>query len=278
MKQNLIVALLVTTATLGCSSLLYYPSNIVYVDTERLEVPPQECEFKSGDQTIRAWYFQAPKPAKAVIALFHGNAQNRSSHFAGLYWLVKEGYDLFVFDYPGYADSTGSPDPENTVAAGVAALRYLQNQNVKLPIVVYGQSLGGAVALRSVVDAKDDIHPLLVVADSTFLSYQRVARKTLSSHWFTWMLQPLVWLTISDRYAPGDSIAAIPSTPILVIHSKTDQVVPFQQGEQVFAVASQPKEFWPLEKSPHIEGFVGPEGVQTRKRFLKKLNELSASR
>jgi uncharacterized protein len=264
---------LINICCAGCAGFLYYPTKNVYVDVDKLEVKPEQCQFETKNEKIGCWYFHATTKPKAVIALFHGNAQNRSSHFAALYWVLKEGYDLFVFDYPGYADSTGSPNPKNTVASGVEALRFLKTHHPDLPIIVYGQSLGGAIALRTVIDAKNEIVPAMVVADSTFLSYRQVARKMLAKHWFSWPLQPLAYLTLSDRYAPDDHIKDFPHVPLVVIDSEEDHIVPYELGQQLFAQAPEPKEFWQLTKSPHISGFEGPEGPALRKKFLDKLDK-----
>lgn len=258
----------------GCSSLLYYPTRIVYVDPATIEVTPEDCAIDADGIKIKAWYFHPQANPPAVIVLFHGNAENRSSHFTGLYWLVKEGYDLFVFDYPGYADSTGRPSPASTLAAGKAALRYVHSRWPRTPLIVYGQSLGGAVALRSVLELKGEIAPALVVADSTFLSYKSAARSVASHMWLTWPLQPLTYLLFSDKYAPGDLVKGMSPTPLLVIHSRQDEVIPFQLGEEVYEKAAEPKEFWPMETGPHISTFRLPQGEEFRHRFLGKLNEI----
>ena len=240
-----------------------------------MEFQPEETvlKIKSG-LDVHAWYFSSRKPAKAVIVFFHGNGQNRTSHIVSLYWLIKAGYDLLALDYPGYGDTDGKPTPENTVETGHAALRYVAAKKPKLPIIVYGQSLGGAVALRTVIDMKDEIKPALVVADSTFLSYQKAAQNVLSKSWVTWLLQPLAWVLLSDRYAPKGAVASISPIPLLVIHARDDTVVPFKLGEEVFNKAQEPKEFWPLEKGWHIGTFSTPDGPRIRQKFLEKLKKM----
>lgn len=269
---TLVVVLLMP---LGCSSLLYYPDDVMYVELETMEFQPEEVVFKieSGPE-VHSWYFTSKQPAKALIVFFHGNGANRTGHIAGLYWLLRSGYDILALDYPGYADSEGKPTPKNTVETGHAALRYAVKRRPGLPLIVYGQSLGGAVAMRTVIDLKKEITPALVVADSTFASYQRAGKKVLSKSWVTWLMQPLANLVLSDEYAPGDAIAEISPVPLLVIHSKEDRVIPYVLGEEVFAKARSPKEFWRLEAGPHIATFALPGGVKNRTRFIEKLASL----
>jgi uncharacterized protein len=260
----------------GCSNMLYYPDQTLYTDpATSFDKPPEDVIIKTaaGDSN-HAWYFSGLyKKPKAIIVFCHGNGQNRSAHIVGLYWLVREGYDLLAIDYPGYADSDGNPDPENTVEAAKDAIRWAVKKEPNLPLIVYGQSLGGAISMRAVIDLKGEIKPALVVADSTFLSYERVARGILSEHWITWLIQPLPYMVLSDKYAPGDDIAKI-GTRLLVIHSKQDQAIPFRFGEEIYAKAAEPKEFWPLEKGGHISTFILPGGAEMRTKFLAKLTEL----
>src|SRR5262249_589270 len=151
--RNLFVALLAVFFA-GCTHLIYAPTRVKYVDDRKLTHRPEELHFSSpSGKDLVGWYFTAhpETPPKGVIVLFHGNGQNLSSHFSLLYWILDHGYDLFVFDYPGYGLSAGDPSPRGTVEAGVAAMRWVQNRKPRAPVIVYGQSLGGAVALRTLV-------------------------------------------------------------------------------------------------------------------------------
>jgi uncharacterized protein len=264
------LALLVTTS---CSGLLYFPDELMYTDPKTsFDQPPEEVQFPlANNDQMHAWYFPGlNKKPKAIIVFCHGNGQNRSAHIVGLYWLVREGYDLLAFDYPGYADSDGNPTPENTVESAKAAIRWAHTKEPNLPLIVYGQSLGGAVAMKAVFELKDEIKPALVVADSTFLSYEAAARSLLANHWITWLIQPLPYLVLSDKYAPGADIAKI-NSPLLVIHSMGDSVISYKLGEEVFNTAVEPKDFWTLEKVGHIRTFILPEGAEARTKFLAKL-------
>src|SRR5436853_264545 len=83
---------------------------------------------------------------------------------------------------------------------GVAALKLIQSKNHDYPLVIFGQSLGGAIALRAYEDTKKDLPQVkLVIADSTFSSYKAAARSILRNHWFTWILQPITYFVLSDK-------------------------------------------------------------------------------
>src|SRR5690606_22141072 len=108
---------------------------------------------KNGNQLF-GWYFKNRKGVspKATVVFFHGNAENLSSHYLSLAWLVDYPYDFFIFDYQGYGRSHGDPSPQKTVEDGIAALELMNERAPGRPLIVFGQSLGGAIALRTVVE------------------------------------------------------------------------------------------------------------------------------
>jgi fermentation-respiration switch protein FrsA (DUF1100 family) len=257
----------------SCSGLLYYPSRQLFVDPARLGLKPEEVQFPSADGTkLSGWYFRnrSGKKPEALLIQYHGNAENLSSHFLSLAWILDHPYDLFIFDYRGYGRSEGSPNPSGTVADGEAALRWARAREPQLPLVVVGQSLGGAIALRNVIDLKQEIPVRLVVADCTFPSYRGIARKVMTRSWVTWPFQWLGWLLMSDAHAPKGEIDQISPTPLLVIHGDADPVVEFELGEAVYLEAKEPKEFWRIPGGEHTDAFTRPEW---REKFLARLKK-----
>jgi fermentation-respiration switch protein FrsA (DUF1100 family) len=187
-----------------------------------------------------------------------------------LHWITQHPYDLFIFDYEGYGLSTGIPSQEHTVRDGAAALAWLQQRNPKLPLVVYGQSLGGAIAMRNLVDSKGKVPVSLAILDSTFASYQLAARKILAKGWLSWPFQWLAWLTISDEFASEGELGKLAPLPLLVIHGDKDQVVSYDCGAAIFAEAAQPKEMWTVAGGRHTDVFSHPG---YREKFLAYLEK-----
>lgn len=269
-------ALIIAIALLasGCSHLLYYPTQHQHYDPKKFKLNPKDVWFKSekGDD-LHAWYFESKqKPSKGTIVFFHGNAQNLSSHFANLIWLPEQGYSYFIFDYPGFGQSPGKPNPENTVLAGKAAIRWVYENLDKRPIVL-GSSLGGAIAQRAVLDLKNEIPFRALVLDSTFNSYQSIARKKLSSSWVTWAFQPFVYVLLSDRWtADEDDLKKLSPIPVLVVHGDQDTIVEPEFGEEIFEYLAQPKEFWKINGGLHTDVFWIRDG-EYRTPFLEWLKK-----
>jgi len=261
----------------GCSSFLYYPSGKLFYPPEKVGQHPDDMWFKSLDGTkLNGWYFhnKAEKPPKAVFVFFHGNAENMSSHYLNLLWVLDKQYDFLIFDYRGYGRSAEEPDPEGTVKDGIAALKWVQDKNPGVPLIVFGQSLGGAISLRAYEDSKADLPQVkLVIADSTFSSYKMAARSILRKHWFSWILQPLTYITLSDKYAPEDKLSDISPTPLLVIHGTDDQSIDYELGQRIFSLAKDPKEFWTVPGGHHTDAFWA-HGDVFKKKLLEKLKTL----
>lgn len=258
----------------GCTSLLYYPTQGQYFDPEKIPLEYKDLFIKGKDGAkIHAWYFPAKGPSKGTFLFFHGNAENLTSHFVGLYWLPSQGYSYLIFDYPGYNLSDGSPTPLSTVDAGKSVLRWIGENKESGPLYVYGQSLGGNIALRVIQEMKGEVPVKAVIVDGSFLSYRDVGRSILAKHWLTWAIQPLSYVVLSDKYAPDFDQEGL-QAPLLVIHGEKDPVVPVDQGKKIFFSAREPKQIWLLPDGGHGDSFF-IEGGGYRQKLLDYLAHLN---
>ena len=140
--------------------------------------------------------------------------------------------------------SSGIRSARGTLADARAAWDYLiteQNQNDS-DIVIYGRSLGGAVAIA----LASRTNPLAVVVESTFTSLASMASD----------IYPFLptRLLLRHRYPSVQSIAEI-SSPVLVAHSDNDELIPPSHGQRLFQSAAAPKQFYRLNGS-HNEAFI----------------------
>ena len=264
----------------ACTGLFYLPDRYLHAHPKHFKIAFEELWFKSENGIeLNAWYLknsvQVVSP-RGIIVFFHGNAQNLSAHFVALAWLTQHGYDVFVPDYRGYGQSDGNASPEGVYTDSLAILNKgweLFQRDKHQKFIIYGQSLGGAIAMRAHQEFihKDKVD--LLVLDSTFMSYKRVAWSVATGRWFTIPFAPIAWLLISDKYGVSDYVAQI-TTPTLVIHSRADRVVAFKHGEAIFQqLTCQKKWFWNLENLGHIQSMSPKEG-NLRQRFIEFLNKL----
>ncbi|MDV6236514.1 alpha/beta fold hydrolase [Leptospira ellisii] len=241
-------------ALVSCASLFYQPTDRKYWTPDVLGFRYREETFDTFDgERLKFWRIFPKEKPKGVVIQFHGNGENRSSHFTSLVWMVNHGYELVVLDYRGYLDSTGIPEREtvhkDAVDFLIKELEYSKKRNI--PAVVYGQSLGGAIALRAVADLPDKSGIVLVVADGTFANYKKVFRQVVRRVLFF----PMDWIAgifVSDSFSPEESLSKISPVPMLVVHGTEDDIVSFQNGVEVFGLAGQPKWFWEVRGGGHV--------------------------
>ncbi len=97
----------------------------------------------------------------------------------------------------------------------------------------------------------------------------------MADHWLTFIIQPLAYVLISDRYAPEHVLAEISPVPLLVIHGDRDQIVPVHHGQRIYDRAKAPKWFWKLEGVGHIQA-MAPRSGQYRQALLDFLDQLGS--
>lgn len=280
LDQRLLMVLLTSLFSFGCTHLFYQPSQEMYFEPKQAKIEYQEIKFQSEDGTqLSGWYFPALKDSKkrnTTIVQFHGNAENLSSHFASLIWVISHGFNLFVFDYRGYGKSDGKPNQEGVQKDALSAINWAMNNPADQKpdhIILYGQSLGGAVVLGAFDSIPDKGKIELLVIEGSFASYKSVARKKLSQSWITWIFQPLAYLLVSDSTSGKDRLSKLAPTPLLVIHGEDDRIVPFDQGKKIFEEASEPKTFWIIPKGRHLDTYFRERG-KYRKQFVDFVEDI----
>jgi len=264
-----VMALVAALGLTGCSGLLFAPQRELLPNPERLGVAYRDVNFASADGTpLHGWFLPAVGPAEGTVVFLHGNAENISTHIGSVYWLPARRFNVFLFDYRGFGHSGGEPDLKGATEDAAAAIREARTLPGVDPdrLVVFGQSIGGAIAVYAVATgAREGVR--LVVAESTFAGYRRIAREKLGDAWLTWAFQwPLSFL-IPDRYSAGPVAARVAPIPLLVIHGDADPIVPLRHGLALYDAAADPKRLWVVPGGGHIEAF-GRFGKVYRDRLV----------
>lgn len=230
--------------------------------------------IKEDGIELSAWWVSAhQQPSRGIVLQAHGNAQNMTSHIGMTGFFLHQGFDVLAFDYRGYGISPGQPSRQNTLEDFSMMVRWIEKHHPTQSVMVLAQSLGGAIATTVLSQIKTQNIKLLIL-DSTFGSYRRVARKKLAGLWLTWPLQfPLSWL-ISDESSPED-VAEQLRIPVLQIHATDDPVVPISEGRALFASfhPTLQKTWVEYPAETHTEGFVLPHAPVTE-AFKKMANQL----
>ena len=191
----------------------------------------QAVAFKTEDGVqLDAWLVPA-ESTRGVVLICHGNAGTISNRLSTLKLFNQLGFSSFIFDYRGYGRSQGETSEAGTYLDAEAAWRYLRQQGfAEDEIVIFGRSLGGAVA----ANLARQHAPAALILESSFTSVPDVAAEL-------YPLFPVRWLS-RFRYDTLDYLQSI-TAPTLVVHSRQDGIIPFSHGQRLFAAATEPKQF-----------------------------------
>lgn len=269
------LVLTLSLALSSCTQLFFFPMQKHVTVPSELGYDYQDVFLRSDDNTkLHAWVIEPQDAPVGTILFLHGNAQNISTHFRATLWLVNKGYRIFALDYRGYGLSEGKPDvPEVYTDIEAAALWIEQHygqtpEQPNHPVYLLGQSLGASLAIKyAQLDANFNEQFNALIVEAPFARFGTIAKHVASRHWLTWSAQyPAQWL-ISKSYDPLDAIAQLEQTPLLIIHSVQDEVVPVHFGKSLYDAANEPKRFIKTT-GPHIAAFAQPEVRDSMLSFL----------
>ena len=222
----------------------------------------QDVSIETTDGVTLHGWFIAGRSAQ-VLLFFHGNAGNISHRLDSIGQFHNLGLSVLIIDYRGYGQSTGRTTEMGIYRDADAAWRYLIEERdlVANDILIFGRSLGGAVASR----LASENQPLALIVESSFTSVPDVAQDL-----YPWL--PVRWLSRLS-YATRDYVRGV-RCPILVIHSRDDEIIPFRHGEAIFASANEPRTLLPI-RGTHNDAFIVDERVYVEglRAFLKGLSE-----
>lgn len=261
----------------GCAGLFFYPSRGPMPTPAALGLEYRDVWFESADGIrLHGWFLPAQGEAKGTILHLHGNAQNMSAHLPNVAWLPAQGFNVFTFDYRGYGRSSGTPSIDGVIRDAHAALATVVAMEETTPgtVTVFGQSLGGGIAIAV---AAEDVHRdalCAVIADSAFAGYRRIFREKVSDIWLTWPLRGVLPETIETRYDPSRLIADIAPIPVVIMHGDADRLVSVDHAYVLFVAAKPPKALWIVPDTGHISALARPE---IRHRFVEVAGRCTAS-
>lgn len=221
---------------------------------ENVELPTSDGERLHG------WWLPQDRP-RATLLFFHGNAGNVSHRLDSLRIFHRLGLQVFIIDYRGYGRSTGSPTEAGLYRDAQTAWSWLTEQKGIAPerIVVFGRSLGGAVASRLATDV--DAAGLIV--ESAFTSVSDIGAEV---YWWlpVRMLSRLDFDTASHLEQSG--------LPVLVIHSRDDDIIPFHHGQRLARIAGERGRLSEI-RGDHNTGFLtsGDRYVEALDRFIDEV-------
>lgn len=245
----LLYAALTVLAALVVDRMLFFP------DYASRRAPENLVHISLPDGGSLAAIYLPNPAAKHTLWFFHGNAEDLGNCEPFLREMHARGFAVFAYDYPGYGVSGGKPSEKAIYAANAAAARYLQDA-LRVPlsrVVLYGRSVGGGAATD--LAAREPVAGLVI--QSTFLSVYRVMTR--------WRLLPF------DRFENLRKMPRI-KCPVLVMHGRADEIIPFAHGERLYAAVPGGKSCLWIDGAEHND-FIAVAG----ERFWRALREFDAT-
>ncbi len=243
------------------------PPGAEYQYTTMDGIPVKEVFFtNSAGNKLHGFYWKAPGGAKKTVLFMHGNAGNIGHRLLLAKAIKDAGASIFLFDYRGYGKSEGKSGVAEIIDDSKCAYDYLENELKVAPkdIVLYGESIGGAVACALAKDHKSGG----LILDSTFTSLLRIAKKKI------WVYNMYPDFLESSPSLNNIEYLSHDHPPLLIIHGQLDEILPLSEAQANFQAATEPKKFVPLPGSTHNnKGADGPLYLKTLKDFLSSLPE-----
>ena len=226
----------------------------------RLDYEDAWIDTADGER-LHSWYIPADD-ARGTVLFFHGNAGNISHRMESILIFNRLGLNVLIVDYRGYGQSSGKPGEQGSYRDARAAWDYLVGQR-RLPperIVIFGRSLGGGVGAW--LASQPGVEPAGVIIESSFSSGVDMGKR----------LYPMLPVRLITRinYPVREYITAV-RAPVLVVHSRDDEIIPFDMGRAIYQAAPEPKTFFEMG-GDHNAGF-----WISRERYVPALDEFLGS-
>lgn len=225
---------------------VYYPVKEVLVYPSSVSIPFNDVYITTEDNVkINGWFIENPK-AKYTLLFFHGNAGNIGDRIDKLQFLYQTGLNIFIIDYRGFGKSQGRPSESGFYRDAFAAYDYLLNTLGISPdqIIIYGESLGTAIA----VDISFHRKVKALILEGAFSRGRDMAVKIYP------FLPGFIFSNSFDSLTKIKEISA----PKLFIHSRDDEIVPFNLSKKLYEHAKEPKEFLEIQ-GDHNSAFLSSQ-------------------
>jgi pimeloyl-ACP methyl ester carboxylesterase len=221
---------------LGMAALLYFTQRSMMYFPDRAHTAPtqaglpeaQEVELKALDGEYSLVWHVPPRGDRPVVLYFHGNGGALRYRVERFRKLMRDGVGLVALEYRGFGGNDGTPTEAGLMADAEAAYAFAASRYQEKQIVVWGESLGTALAVAVASE-----RPVgRVVLEAPFTSAAAVAA---GRYWY----MP-VRLLMKDQFRSDERVGKI-TAPVLILHGARDHVVPFAMGEQMFEMTTARK-------------------------------------
>ena len=238
---------------------MYHPDENNYFG-DKLEVEIEKVNIKTSDNiNLLGWFHNKSLDNYKTILYFHGNAGKLENRIYKLNHFKDLNVNFLIIAWRGFSGNQGKPSENNLYIDGNSAIDWLKKKGVaEKDIIIYGESLGTGIATE--ISQNKNFAGLIL--ETPFTSMIEAAK-----NFYPYVP---VGLLLKDKYKNQEKIKNI-NIPILVMHGKADQIVPFWMGKRIFDLANNPKYSYFTEYDDHMMEY-DSKLVSALDDFLNRLN------
>ena len=245
------------------SHYIYFPEKKLVTTPAAIQLNYEEVVLRIDENTdIYGWWIPHSE-AHFTLLFLHGNAGNISHRLESIALFHDMKLSVLIIDYQGYGLSDGKPGEEGTYLDAEAAWNYLVDEKQINPdnIIIFGRSLGGAVATWLATQ----VTPGALILESTFTSIVEIAK-----HYYPYLPVSII---ARIHYPSIERITSV-SSPLLIIHSQDDDVIPYAHGRRLFDTSTGNKTFLDINGN-HNNGFLtsGIDYTNGIRHFIERLTK-----
>tara|TARA_B100000029_G_scaffold206501_1_gene204267 strand:- start:703 stop:1539 length:837 start_codon:yes stop_codon:yes gene_type:complete len=234
-------------------NLLYHPSENNY-SGDQLQVSVEKVKIKTSDNIeLLSWFHNKNISKYKTILFFHGNAGSLENRIHKINHFKDMKVNFLIVAWRGFSGNKGKPTEQGLYEDARSAINWLKTKGInEKNIIIYGESLGTGIA----TEVSQNKNFAGIILESPFTSMVDAGKNQ-------YPYLP-VRILLKDKYESDKKLKNI-RIPILIMHGKIDNIVPFYMGKKMYEIANEPKYSYFSEYDDHM--------MEYNQNLLKALNK-----
>ena len=238
---------------------MYHP-NVKNTDSTTVQFKYKEVYIESEkDIKLKSWHSYL-NPNKKTILFFHGNAGELGARTYKLNKFNDLDLNFLIISWRGFSGNNGKPTEQGLYKDAQKAVEWLEKKGInKKDIVLYGESLGTGIAVELATKSKYSG----IILESPYTSMIDMGKR----------FYPFLPISIlqKDKYNSLKKLSMLKS-PILVLHGKSDTLVPFYMGKKIYDAANEPKYYYFPDLDNHMMTY-DQDMLRTLSNFVNEISK-----
>lgn len=221
------------------SSFIFHPEKLDSGYLFSLNMPFEEVKIPiSNTDTTSLLHFIASSKPKGIVIYFHGNRDNINRYFPNIKTFIEKGYDVWMFDYPGFGKSRGALTEDNIYKHASQVCKRILAVSDSTAIIMYGKSLGTGIASYCAKFYK----PSLLILETPYYSIESVFK----------YYAPIYPVSLMCNFIfPTHQFLRDVKCKIVAFHGTDDGVIPYSNAIRLKNTLKRQDEFITIKNASH---------------------------